>query len=353
MRLTASSALCLSFFIFQLADVTQGMEALRALRASSSSSRSAEASSEAAASSRALEYWIPPPTNSQVNEELARSQDRIFPSSSSRPAHLPPLKPQKAVEDPNSLVEHYEKAKFNPGALPSHDPRKVFIDEMKTEFIPEYKVHLIQRMFKNILENPGVTDDEIKHWFEVLAYVIRKTREVRAGSTESHLAVSALYGLHSLRMRLPERQALLTHIDALSVPLSRDIQQLPQDGISQLRWERELVYPSLGFGPELANRETFEKIFQNDRVISSAVSTSVKRSAKPLETLANEFRSSSAHKRVAILAVFYHQLVHSRKVKQVKSLFEQIERTHNLLPHERALIDFIRRKVKIPLPTPS
>ncbi|KAA1080032.1 hypothetical protein PGTUg99_023101 [Puccinia graminis f. sp. tritici] len=85
MRLTASSALCLSFFIFQLADVTQGMEALRALRASSSSSRSAEASSEAAASSRALEYWIPPPTSSRVKEELAKSQDRIFPSSSSRP----------------------------------------------------------------------------------------------------------------------------------------------------------------------------------------------------------------------------------------------------------------------------
>jgi hypothetical protein len=83
-------------------------------------------------------------------------------------------------------------------------------------------------------------------------------------------------------------------------------------------------------------------------VISSAVSTSIRRSDRYLKPLAHEFRSSSAHKRVAILGVFYHQLVESRKVARLTSLFDQIELTHNLLPHEKELIAFIRRKVKLP-----
>ncbi|OAV91302.1 hypothetical protein PTTG_12415, partial [Puccinia triticina 1-1 BBBD Race 1] len=63
---------------------------------------------------------------------------------------------------------------------------------------------------------------------------------------------------------------------------------------------------AIGFGTEIGDRSQFKKIFAKDPLINNAMSPFSKTGSDTLRALTTNFHSSSAHKRVATLAVFYH-----------------------------------------------
>ncbi|OAV97328.1 hypothetical protein PTTG_26130 [Puccinia triticina 1-1 BBBD Race 1] len=359
MRFPKFLALCLATFICRLTDRAQAMYAAsktgRAVGATSSSSGLERASSTVAAA----DQWIPPAVNPQVEQwvqtyqkNCAAFEDQIS------PVNQPPALQTPIGEDVETLSGHYckvtmQSAKLN--ELAEHDSRMVFIRNIleRDDRPVEYQTRIIQFEFKKIMERQDDTDAPIKEWLTILAYALRKHKEQlfkRAFATVN-LAAPALYGLYILRLRYSKlyRQDLLNHIVGMTKYVESISMRARIHQKCLLRWEQELYIPRTGFGPDIVNESTFAQIIKNDDDLRVAMSSSMPKNWGSLWGLCLKFDSSSAYKRVATLAIFYHKLKqYWRDVQFSGGLFEDFVGSVVFLEHELGLIKFIRQTFNLP-----
>ena len=240
----------------------------------------------------------------------------------------------------------YTKITISHEKLPADDPRRIFITEIWRSDAPlHYQTHLIDLVFKNILDrrNLFVTDAQAKEWLGVVAYTLRE-HPATASFDRPHKAVSALFGLYSLQVRSAERPVLIPYTSAMKSYawhiLGKHTDFGPQN---YLTWEHALLNPDEGFGPELGEWETFKKNFPE---MARKLLEGDKAVFDYIHSIGNSFDSISAHKRVAILAFFYHalnQIKNKSANSPIGMIYMFIDHYYdNLLSHEKKLIEFIR-----------
>ncbi|KAI7950086.1 hypothetical protein MJO28_008907 [Puccinia striiformis f. sp. tritici] len=341
MQITATIALCLSLFIFQLADSTQGMFSWLSrapkttAEASGSAKELASTTSGATSSAHALEYWTPP-----IHPKLSKSLDEYQTKILNLPdKSLPPLKPQTPISgNKDELFDAYRERRFNPDALSPDDPRKIFLQHiLSDQYVGDYQVNLIQMRFKSLFQKATVNNDEVEQWFEVLFHALKVMWKDNNVNTQA-MAVSALYGAASLRLKALNNEPLIAHIDGMSAAINRIAVSGGNSDFVHSRWAKEILTPKKGFSNDLGTRETFLKIFANDRLLVDAMSENVGISEQAIRTLGNQFDSASAYRRVITLAVYHHQ---GTADADLAKLFLFISISKNKAPHETRLIKYI------------
>ncbi|KAH9462962.1 hypothetical protein Pst134EA_015050 [Puccinia striiformis f. sp. tritici] len=341
MQITATIALCLSLFIFQLADSTQGMFSWLSrapkttAEASGSAKELASTTSGATSSAHALEYWTPP-----IHPKLSKSLDEYQTKILNLPdKSLPPLKPQTPISgNKDELFDAYRERRFNPDVLSPDDPRKIFLQHiLSDQYVGDYQVNLIQMRFKSLFQKATVNNDEVEQWFEVLFHALKVMWKDNNVNTQA-MAVSALYGAASLRMKVLNNEPLIAHIDGMSAAINRIAVSGGNSDFVHSRWAKEILTPKKGFSNDLGTRETFLKIFANDRLLVDAMSENVGISEQAIRTLGNQFDSASAYRRVITLAVYHHQ---GTADADLAKLFLFISISKNKAPHETRLIKYI------------
>ncbi|WAQ87277.1 hypothetical protein PtA15_8A181 [Puccinia triticina] len=301
--------LCFSFFILQLAHATQGMDMItrgmdmfRINPALDSAGSSSFSTFEAPFN---LKYWISPVESLKVRGQLLDFLQLCVEFEGPRLELKTKNEPENA--DLKTLITFYREVVIEWRALDENDPRSLFIRHMRDErFDPEYAAYLIQFGFKGVLHNHLATDEQVKEWLKILAYTLRQARHARSGVV-SHLAVSASYGLLSLKLRYRNLQRRLPDINAM-LEFVNDIHGvITVDGAKCLRWEREFIFPGR-FGEEIIDLEKFMQIIKLDEHLENAMfSPTPEKGWNDLKTLCEEFGSSSTHRRLVTMAIFYHK----------------------------------------------
>ncbi|WAQ90043.1 hypothetical protein PtA15_12A28 [Puccinia triticina] len=216
------------------------------------------------------------------------------------------------MNDPKYAAEYHKNA--------VEDPQEVLEDspgvgaEKWQKMQAEHEARKIPLEFKHMMERPGTTVAQVEQWIRTL-YSAISLAEQRNQLKTPHMAASALYGLYSLILRYPEDEELLHKF--------------------------ELLNPSAGFSPEIANLDEFRAIFEKDPQISKAVSIHREEREEPLKALAANFSSSSSHKRVVTLAVFNNVLTQYPTDQLYRTQFQRIFSQPTLFPHEQELIKHV------------
>ncbi|WAQ90042.1 hypothetical protein PtA15_12A27 [Puccinia triticina] len=319
MRFTASS-LCLSIFICQLADSTRGVlipripDGARATEAAASSSQPTRVSYPAAS----MQYWIFPAQFHDVEKHLAFLE----------------VSPHLTLEERRTIYEKDQNDiiwRRHPGKIPFAEPGQS----------AEYESLKIQLEFKYLVERQGTSVSQILKWLATLSnaiYLLGMTGDLNT----PHMAVSASYGLYSLMRMYPlDDEGLLEEVNKAILYFQKIFKQGRNAPGNYLRWETELLNPSAGFSPEIANLDEFRAIFEKDPQISKAVSIHREEREEPLKALAANFSSSSSHKRVTTLAVFYHVLTQDPMDQLYTTQFQRIRSQPTLFLHEQELIEHV------------
>ncbi|OAV94217.1 hypothetical protein PTTG_27073 [Puccinia triticina 1-1 BBBD Race 1] len=363
--------LCFSFFILQLAHATQGMDMITRgmdmfrIRINPAFDLAGSSSFSTVEAPFNLKYWISPIESLGVRGQLLdflqlcvefkgpgrELETKKEPENADLETHL-----SAALFSPNFLVgpfgscspaviDYYGRVDIKWEALDDNDPRRLFIQHMRDEkFDPEYAAYLIQFGFKGVLHNRLATDEEVKEWLKILAYTLRQASHARSGVV-SHLAVSASYGLLSLELRYRNLERHLPDIVAMR-GFVRHIQQvITIFGAKCLRWEHEYIFPGF-FGKEIIDLDNFMQIIKLDEHLENAMfSPTPENGWKDLKTLCEEFGSSSAHRRLVTMAIFYHKFKDHGDNQEFRGLFRSISRSR-LFHHEQALVGFVTNSSK-------
>ncbi|KAI7953151.1 hypothetical protein MJO29_008782 [Puccinia striiformis f. sp. tritici] len=231
-------------------------------------------------------------------------------------------------------------------ALASTDPHKIFLDHMrKTQALDQYYASLIQLGFKRLWEKPGVKDEEVKQWLKVLAHTLKQQRSM--DNFQMQVSASALYGLYSMKLKFSQNGALTPHIEAVMNVATESLKSVRRrmgPATSDLTWQKEILDPSTGFSDKLNEKTALLAIMQNDPEFRAAIGEDVRAGTAALEAFQQNFQSFTAHKRVAVLAAFYHVIKWNPKEATAVKLLQKIQ--SHAFPHEESLINFIRKNTR-------
>ncbi|WAQ86639.1 hypothetical protein PtA15_7A366 [Puccinia triticina] len=253
-------------------------------------------SSYTAAAAFNLKYWISPPESPKVREQVVGFLKRCAEFQGPR-LELNTKEPKNA--DMNALIDYYENVIIQESDLDKNDPRRLFIEHMRDEtFEPEYAAYLIQFGFMSILHNRPLAEDErVKEWLKILAYTLREAKHARS-FVVSHLAVSASYGLLSLKLRYRNLERRLPDISAMIECVDYIHGAITVDEANFLRWEHEFIFRGR-FGREIIDPVKFTQIVELDKHLENAMTSPTPENGwKYLKKLCEEFGSSSAHRRL-------------------------------------------------------
>ena len=79
----------------------------------------------------------------------------------------------------------------------------------------DYHINMIQLCFKNLLEKSYLNEEEALKWLEVLKNTLHEQRDK---PFSEYKAISALYGLYSLRLRYLNENNLLRLVATMNSP---------------------------------------------------------------------------------------------------------------------------------------
>ncbi|KAI7950087.1 hypothetical protein MJO28_008908 [Puccinia striiformis f. sp. tritici] len=337
----------------------------KGIAASGSGQRAATRSASEVTAAKEDKYWFPLPEKQDSLNKLRSYQDLVEAGSpkeksSTLRRFFPWLKrkPTEALSGLGStlleveriseggvprhdLTKYYSEVAIDDSALASTDPHKIFLDHMrKTQALDQYYASLIQLGFKRLWEKPGVKDEEVKQWLKVLAHTLKQQRSM--DNFQMQVSASALYGLYSMQLKFSQNGALTPHIEAVMNVATESLKSVRRrigPATSDLTWQKEILDPSTGFSDKLNEKAALLAIMQNDPEFRAAIDVDVKAGTAALEAFQQNFQSFTAHKRVAVLAAFYHVIKWNPKEATAVKLLRKIQ--SHAFPHEESLINFI------------
>ncbi|KNZ55770.1 hypothetical protein VP01_2589g5 [Puccinia sorghi] len=230
-------------------------------------------------------------------------------------------------------------------ALREEDQRRqAFVEELRMVDVPvDYHINMIQLCFKTLLEKPNLNEEEAVKWLEVLKNTLHEQKsEPFAGSK----AISTLYGLYSLRLRyLNDHHPLPLFAPPMNSPENLEFLRNIDEMIAQLK---QTHFGVLIVSELTANEDSFMTFIKNDEELPMAMNDNISTKIAALKTLQQNFKSYSAHKRVAILAALYHQMASPiHELKQPIEFLKYLSGSQYLFPHERELLQWIRGRTKL------
>ncbi|POW02063.1 hypothetical protein PSTT_12050 [Puccinia striiformis] len=332
-------------------------------KASGSGQRAATRSASEVTAAKEDKYWFPLPEKQDSLKALRSYQDlveagspkeksstlrRFFPWLKRKPTEAlsgsTPLEVEQISEggvSGHDLTKYYREVSIDDSSLASTDPHKIFLDHMRdTRALDQYYASLIQLGFKRLWEKPGVKDEEVKQWLKVLAHTLKQQRSM--DNFQMQVSASALYGLYSMQLKFSQNGALTPHIEAVMNVATESLKSVRRrigPATSDLTWQKEILDPSTGFSDKLNEKAALLAIMQNDPEFRAAIDVDVKAGTAALEAFQQNFQSFTAHKRVAVLAAFYHVIKWNPKEATAVKLLRKIQ--SHAFPHEESLINFI------------